>query len=163
MAVAICGIVMLLTAASFGHAQSIYTDPDGYYKLQVPAGWKPEAQANGLNLLKGPAFVSLIKMKGQGTAQSLVEFLAQRIKSQWKNFEGASAGDSQIAGRPGAYGWFTGINPKGIETVLKIAATTDGESGYAMVLSAPRNEFASTKGDFERIEAGFELTKSKPK
>ena len=161
MRTALWGIVMLLTAVSFGYAQSIYADPDGRYKLQVPAGWEPQAQANGLNLLKGPAFVSVIKVKGQGTAQGLVEFLAQRIKSQWKNFQGASAGDSQIGGRPGAYGWFTGLNPKGIEAVLKIAATTDGESGYAMVFSAPRSEFASTKGDFERIEAGFELTRSK--
>ena len=163
MRAALWGIVMLLTAVSFGHAQSIYTDPDGHYKLQVPAGWQPQAQGNGLNLLKGPAFVTVVRMKGQGTPQSLIEFFAGRIKTQWKNFQGASAGDSQFAGRPGAYGWFSGINPRGVEAVLKIVATTDAESGYAMILSAPRNEFASNKGDFERIEAGFELMRSKPK
>jgi hypothetical protein len=161
MRAAIWGIVILLTGASFGYAQSVYTDPDGYYKLQVPPGWQAQTQANGLNLLKGSAFVSVVRMKGQGTPQSLVEFFAQRIKAQWKMFEGASAGDSQVGGRPGTYAWFTGINPKGNEAVLKIVATTDAESGYVMLLSAPRSDFGSTKADFERIEAGLELTKSK--
>jgi hypothetical protein len=156
---------MLLTAASFGYAQTVHSDPDGYYKLQVPAGWQVQTQANGVSLLKESSYASALRMKGQGTPRALIEFFASRIGSQWKKFDGASAGDSQFGGRPGAYAWFTGINPKGIEAVLKIVTTTDGESGYAMLLSASRSDFASVKADFERIEAGFEITKpcNKPK
>ncbi|HSV61096.1 MAG TPA: hypothetical protein VLJ19_19570 [Variovorax sp.] len=151
---------LLLAAAPLvaAHAQSIYSDPAGRYTLQVPSGWKVEPQGGGVSLLKGPAYASVLTAGGRGAPKGMVEALAQRVSSQWQHFTGTSAGDAQLGGKPGAYAWFTGVNPRGTEGVLKIAATVDGEIGYAMLMSAPRSEFAAYKGDLEQIEAGFRLT-----
>jgi len=151
--------VALVAAAPALHAQqSTYTDPQQRYTLLVPPGWRAEPQGGGVSLLNGPAYASVIRVPGQGAPKSLVEALAQRFPAQWQNFAGSSAGDAQFGGRPGAYGWFTGINPRGAEAVLKVVATVDGDSGYAMMISAPRADFPKYKQDLERIEAGFRLT-----
>jgi hypothetical protein len=149
---------LLLAAAPLVHAQSPYTDPDARYTLQVPPGWRVEAQAGGVSLLKGPAYASVLKVGGRGAPKGLVEALGQKFLSQWQRFAGTSSGDVQFGGKPGAYAWFTGINPRGAEAVLKIVATVEGETGYAMVISALRSDFPAYKGDLEQIEAGFRLT-----
>ncbi|SFM14644.1 hypothetical protein [Variovorax sp. OV329] len=155
---------LLLSAALLGacattlHAQTSYTDPEQRYTLQVPAGWRVEPQGGGVSLVNGPAYASVIRVSGRGAPKSLVEALAQRFPSQWQGFAGSSAGDTQFGGKPGAYGWFTGTNPLGIEAVLKLVATVDGESGYAMMISSPRSDFPKYKQDLEKIEAGFRLT-----
>ena len=148
----------LLAGAPALHPQPTYTNPQQRYPLQVPPGWRAEPQGGGVSLLNGPAYASVMRVPGKGAPRSLVEALAQRFPSQWQNFAGSSAGDAQFGGRPGAYGWFTGINPRGAEAVLKVVATVDGDSGYAMMISAPRADFPKYKLDLERIEAGFRLT-----
>jgi len=141
------------------HAQAdgSYADPAGRFTLQVPAGWKVEPQGGGVSLLKGPAYASVLTAAGRGAPQGMVEALSQRIGAQWQRFAGSSSGEAQLGGRPGAYAWYSGVNPRGTESVLKIAATVDGETGYAMLLSAPRGEFAGYKAELEQIEAGFRL------
>ena len=153
-------LMLLLAASSLVHAQSIYTDPEKSYKVQVPPGWRIETQPGGVSLLKGPAYASVLKVSGRGAPKAMVEALGQKFVSQWRRFDGASSGDSQFGGKPGAYAWFTGANPRGVDAVLKIVGTVDGEFGYAMMISAPRSDFANFKADFEKIESGFELTGS---
>lgn len=149
--------VALLLWSTLAWTASDYADPDGFYRLDVPEGWTLTSQANGISLTRGAAYASLIRMQGRGTPASLREFFAGRIGSQWRQFDGASAGDAGFGGRSGVFGWYTGINPRGVEAVLKIVTTTDNEFGYAMLISAPRQEFGAVKGDLERIEAGFRL------
>jgi hypothetical protein len=138
---------------------SVYSDPDGYYALRVPDKWEIHTQTNGVSLLRGQAYASVLRMKGRGTPGSLIEFFSSRIGSQWKQFDGANYGESGFGGKPGAFAWYTGLNPKGVEAVLKIVATADAESGYAMLMSVPRAEFPAVKADFEEIEKGFTLLK----
>ena len=146
-------------AAELTHAEpSTYSDPDGRFTLQVPNGWRVEPQGGGVSLLKGPAYASVLTAAGRGAPAGMVEALAQRFGSQWQRFAGTSSGNVQFGGKPGAYAWFTGVNPRGTEAVLKIAATVEAGTGYAMLISAPRSEFAAYKGELERIEAGFRLT-----
>ncbi|MDM0021096.1 hypothetical protein [Variovorax saccharolyticus] len=149
---------LLLAVVPLAHAQSTYTDPDGRYSLQVPPGWRVEPQGGGVSLLKGPAYASLMKVGGRGAPKGLVEALGQKFPSQWQRFTGTSAGEVQFGGRPGAYAWFTGVDPRGTEAVLKIVATVEGETGYAMMSAAPRSDFPAYKADLEKIEAGFRLT-----
>ena len=138
-------------------AQTAYSDPAGNYRLAVPAGWQVQPQGGGVSLLSGPAYASLIIVSGRGSPKGLVEAMAQNFLGQWRSFQGASTGDTRFAGNNGAYSWFTGVNPKGVESVLKIVATTDGEQGYALIYSAPRSTFGSRKADLESVEASIEL------
>jgi hypothetical protein len=153
-------LATLLVAAAplMVHAQSTYQDPAGRYTLQVPSGWQAEPQGGGVSLLKGPAYASVLTAAGRGAPKGMVEAIGQQVASQWQRFTGTSAGDVQFGGKPGAYAWFTGVNPRGTESVLKIAATVDGATGYAMIMSAPRSEFAAYKAELEQIEAGFRVT-----
>lgn len=154
----ILATLLLAAAPLVAQAQSIYSDPAGRYTLQVPSGWKVEPQGGGVSLLKGPAYASVLTAGGRGAPKGMVEALAQRVSSQWQRFTGTSSGDAQFGGKPGAYAWFTGVNPRGTEAVLKIVATVDGETGYVLMISAPRSDFATYKGDLEQIEASFRVT-----
>ncbi|MDM0070507.1 hypothetical protein [Variovorax sp. J31P207] len=150
---------LMLAAVPLVHAQTTYTDPDGgRYALQVPPGWRVEAQSGGVSFLKGPAYASVMKVSGRGAPKGLVEAIGQKFPSQWPRFAGTSSGDALFGGKPGAYAWFTGVNPRGTEAVLKIVATVDGETGYVLMISAPRSDFATYKGDLEQIEASFRVT-----
>jgi hypothetical protein len=151
-------MVLLLAVASLVQAQSNYTDAERSYKLHVPPGWQIETQPGGVSLIKGQAYASVWKVSGRGAPKGLVEALSRKIASQWKHFEGASSGNSQLGGKPGAYAWYTGVDPRGVDAVLKVVAVVDGEFGYALFVSAPRSNFDTFKGDFDKIEAGFELT-----
>lgn len=137
--------------------QDVYTDPAGSYRLAVPAGWQVQAQGGGVSLLNGPAYASLLTVGGRGAPAGLVEAIANNFLSQWQHFEGASSGAARFAGREGAYAWYTGANPRGVEAVVKIVATVAGDTGYVLMYSAPRADFGGFKADFERIEASVEL------
>lgn len=139
------------------NAETHYTDPEGQYRLPVPENWQIAPQRNGVSLIDGSAYASLWKVKGEGAPQGLVEAIAGKITSQWQGFEGANSGDCQFAGRPGFCAWFTGTNPKGVLSVLKMAGATEAGYGYVLFMSAPRSEFSGKKAQFEQIQNGFEI------
>lgn len=138
-------------------ADNIYADPDGHYRLLAPSGWKVNAQKQGVSLIRGQAYASLMHVRGEGEPKGLVEAMAQRITSQWQGFDGANSGDCRFAGQPGFCAWYTGTNPRGVAAVLKMAGTTGSGHGYVLFMSAPRKEFAAHKSEFERIQSSFEI------
>ena len=139
-------------------AASSFNDPNGHYRLPVPDGWQVTQQKNGVSLIKGDAYASLMHFQGSGSPQGLVEAIARQFTSQWKGFDGASSSACQLAGQAGFCAWYSGRNPKDIEAVLELAGTTDANSGYVLVISSPRKEFGTLKKTFERIKRGFALT-----
>ena len=112
--------------------RSTYADPGAATPCRCPAAGEVEPQGGGVSLLKGPAYASLLTAAAAARPRGMVEALAQRVAPQWQRFSGTSSGEAQFGGKPGAYAWFTGVDPRGTESVLKIAATVDGETGYAM-------------------------------
>jgi hypothetical protein len=147
----------LLAVSLPASGESVYWDPDGYYTLSVPAGWNVETQSGGVSLVRGLASASFLKMKGQGTPESLVAFISDQVTSQ-ADLVATGSGHCQFGGRAGFCAGFEGVAPKGWDEIMKIVSTTDSEYGYAMIATVPTSDFEDVKADLEQIEKGFRLS-----
>ncbi|MEP6690358.1 MAG: PDZ domain-containing protein [Gemmatimonadaceae bacterium] len=135
---------------------SMYRDPSGRFALSVPQGWNAVPQGQGVVVTNGTAMVVVSPMK-PASGQEIVGYVSQQYAQQWQNFQSANKGDFQLSGQPAAYAMFTGTNPKGVAALLRIAGVSAGGQGYALIISAPRNEFNSVAPTLQSIETSFTL------
>lgn len=136
-------------------ADEVFRDPSGFYSIVVPSGWVVQAQEDGVSLSRELAWASVWHVEGSGPPEGLTEAIASSIAQSWQDFRGASANPCQVAGAPGYCAWFTGVDGRGNEAVLSIQTVTGSGHGYALMMSAPRNDFTSLQETFDRISGSF--------
>jgi hypothetical protein len=138
-------------------ADSTYRHPTGFTIL-VPAGWKTDVQQSGVNVGKESAYVSVMVVEGSGSPQGLLEAIVSRVSSQWKQWQPVKRESCNLAGMDGACGWYTGVNPRGNDASLKVAAGGKDGKGYVLFIGAPRQNYADFSRDLDNIERSFSLS-----
>ena len=143
-------------------ADSTYQHPTGF-SILVPAGWGTDVQQSGVNVSKGPAYVSVMVVGGSGSPSGLLEAIVSRIAPQWKNWQPVKRESCSLAGMDGACGWYTGVNPKGNDEGLKVAAAGKDGKGYILFVAAPRQNYNDFSRDLDSIERSFSLSSGETK
>jgi hypothetical protein len=149
---------LLLVALSFPgwSADSTFRHPAGF-SILVPDGWTTDSQKSGVNVVKSSASVGVMVVEGSGSARGLLEAIVSSMAGQWKNWQESKRGNCKVAGLDGACGWYVGVNPKGSEQSIKIAAAGKDGKGYVLFVSGPHENFAAFTRDLDRIENSFSL------
>lgn len=152
--VPLLALVILAGGASL-RAQTTYRDPQGRFGIAVPAGWTTDAQGDGVRLDRGTVFAVVTPFEGAASGQDVVISLLNQYGSQWKNFSEVTHGNHPIAGQPGAFAVFRGLNPKGVPSTLRLAGVARGNAAWALIISAPDRDYAAAQASIESLERGF--------
>jgi hypothetical protein len=143
-------------------ADPVYRDPQGRFTLSLPASWIPAQDENGVRFTRGRAYIAVLALKAQGSAQALLSSVGQSVSAQWKDFQ---IFDSEAATFGGAQGVFTtavGINPAGYRAFLAFYAVESGNTGYVMLQSGPVEEMKNVDAEMDRIAQSFTLLARSP-
>ena len=138
-------------------ADSTYRHPMGF-SILVPSGWRTDVQQSGVNVSKESAYVSVMVVEGSGSPHGLLEAIVSRVSSQWKQWQPVKRESCNLAGMDGACGWYTGVNPRGNDASLKVAAAGKDGKGYILFVGAPRQNYADFSRDLDSIEKSFSLS-----
>ncbi len=141
-------------------ADEVFRDPSGFYIIVVPFGWTVQAQQSGVTLSHELAWASVWHVEGSGPPEGLTEAIASSIAQSWQEFNGASANPCQVSDAEGYCAWFTGVDGRGNEAVLSIQTVASAGHGYALMMSAPRNDFTRLQETFDRISDSFSASLS---
>src|SRR5579862_9718361 len=129
-----------------------YSDPQGRFTVQMPAGWTlKQLNSDAVYLSAGAAYCTLMVLPGDDPRPSL-DAIAKQTGGQWKNFKEARRGEMRLAGRAGTYITYSGTNPVGAEAYLEMMAVSDRGRVFLLMMSAPKAEFGNLKPAFDLIE-----------
>jgi hypothetical protein len=152
-------LLALMTCAAMFHVasavESVYRDPQGRFILRVPDRWTTAPTDGGVSIKSGKAWAEVIVFSGIGNSIDLLSFLSEQIKNQSKNFKEINSGPCRFGGQQGTCGLYSGVDPRGIASILKIAAMVTGGKGYTLMLATPQQEFPLFKADLDQLEQSF--------
>jgi hypothetical protein len=104
---------------------------------------------------QGNTYVNLIVVDGLSSVAGFMQTMAQQYHDQWKNFQSLQTGKWTLAGSPGEYGMYSGVNPQGVSALLRIVVASESGKGFLMLTSVPQSDWEAQKADLQRIEQGF--------
>lgn len=155
----IAGVALIIIAGLSlpAHAQGsrTYRDPDGRFTLTIPAGWNAAPAKGGVVVTRGNASAVFSPFDGATGPQQIVAALAAQYGAQWRNLSRFDAGEFQIGGQPAAYAMYTGVSPRGAESLLRVAGVGQGREAFAIIISVPREEFNAASPTLQAIESSF--------
>jgi hypothetical protein len=150
-------LAILFAMTGFSGAAT-FNDPQGRYTLEAPAGWKAtQLNSDAVQLMNAPAYVTVMVLPGADAGMNL-DSIAKQTVGQWRGFAEAQRGETRLAGRTGRYVTYAGTNPAGADAFLEVMAIADRGSTYLLMVSAPKTQFSSFQGAFDRIEKSLTLT-----
>lgn len=129
--------------ASMQSGAQVFSDPQGRYRLTVPAGWSatPQADSGALELAFGPSWAML--MTGSGSVPGDVNHqVTQQIQAQFSGFQLLNEGDLLVNGHPSHGTTATGINPKGARVSVLVLSISAGSGHFLTIVSSSPNDLA---------------------
>jgi hypothetical protein len=149
---------LLLLAVPAPWAEStgtLYRDPSQRFSILVPPGWKLRPLGDGVQIVRGDSYVSVLIFEHTTDGASLISELSQQIGKKWKHFEPASQEESTLAGLKASTLSFVGVNPQGVKAVLKLTGTVSDHTAYVLVTGAPESELPRVKETLVQMEQSF--------
>jgi len=145
-------------------AQTTYTDPNGLFTVQVPAGWhsEPDATAHQVTLVNGP-LLAILMVSPQNktnamTAKEFIDATAGEFASQCPTSRIAQSGDVALAGTPGKYTLFTCSDLKSPAVAETSAALTPTPALIGLTTISPLSRYYDSLPVLDSIRASLRLT-----
>jgi hypothetical protein len=153
------GIVAVLTLLAGSAQAEDYRDPQGRFAFEIPNGWTAAPRGNDVVIATNGAgpFVVIEIVPGGNADRNRINAAVGQIGAQWRNFTQKEAGGKTLAGRPGFYVFFDGLNPGGVQATLRVAGTYVGDDAYVLLMSAPAAEFGRYSVAFKQIESSLAI------
>ena len=154
---AVAALILFASLLAVPSAAATYTEPDGRFSMTLPNGWSAKSLGRGeWNFFNGRgAFVHVVDVPGAGTDARNVNQLIDRVRAQWQKSERLDGGPAQLGGQQGFYVTFAGVNPAGVDALLRAVAAPFGNDGYVLLMSAPVPDYAKLQGTFKEMERSF--------
>lgn len=133
----------------------VYRDAQGRYEIAIPAGWQAIPQQGNLEVRNGNAYALLAPFNAQMSGEQIVSAMTRQYNTQWQRLQMVTQGQVMLSGAPGAYVMLRGQNPRGVESLLRIAAASSGGQAWMFVISAPLQEFNQVASELQQIETSF--------
>jgi hypothetical protein len=117
-------VTLILSSLVWGEP---YADPQGRFRLEMPAGWA----ASGAYLVSGKAYALPMVVARDG-----VEAMVAQFGKQWKEYR--RVGNLSYAG----------INPSGVSAMVQVHTRPLGAEALMLLVSAPAAEWAGRQAEF---------------
>lgn len=151
-------LVCIALATPLWSSDSTFKHPQGFSVL-VPDGWTAESQKGGVVISKGTANVDVFAFPGNGSPESLIDAIEPQITKQWRSIKKLKQAACPVVGSGnGVCAWYSGVNPKGESTGLKVIALVQQEKGYLLFVEVPQENTSAFSADLNRIEKSFSVS-----
>jgi hypothetical protein len=135
-----------------------FRDKQGRFTVVVPQGWTAKAlDKNAVQIAAPPAYVTIFALQTTANARQICSQMEAQIYSQWEGLEVVLEGPISLSGRPAYAAVFTGKNPQGVLSSLRIVGLSWGDRGYALMFSVPGDRFDAVKSALDKIEHSFSV------
>ena len=159
----ILGVVAVSVLVS-AHSQSwsnLFRDKQSRFTVSVPQGWTTAMlDENTVQVASPPAYVTIFVFHTSADAQAIVAQLMAQIGPQWQGLKQVRADQTTVSGRPAYSVVYSGTNPKGVPSALRIIGLTLDKDGYALMFSVPVDRFDALKPALDSIERSFSVAKA---
>jgi hypothetical protein len=150
----------VLTAATVVNSQSgggnLYQDPQGRFTVRLPSGWTASAlDQNTVQFAGDGAFATVFVLRGGGTAEEFISLLSGQYAQKWKDFKQLKSGQATLGGLPGMAAAYSGINPNGVLSSLRIVAAVRADRGYGLLIFAPQDRLRAAMPALDLLESSL--------
>jgi len=140
-----------------------YRDPAGRFSIPVPPGWTVKPLGEMLQLQSGNAYTLVTVIPGGGDDPHRIARFTDDFGKQWKAYERKKTGLMQVGGTEGAYAIYTGVNARGVDSLVKALSVPLGSSAVVVLTYCPMAEWESKRQVVEgALESGFMVGRGSP-
>lgn len=144
------------------HAQTVHVDPAGRFTLEVPKNWNVVSGKDGVTTLSTrSAAVTIEKVVGRSPEQVLDATLAATA-GRWTRFAETERGTTTLAGVPATVVLATGVNPRGVASIYRLAVGAFADGVIVLAASVPKEQFGLTRIALENIEESLAPGRNTP-
>ncbi len=150
----------VLAAAAFVYPQagggSLYQDPQGRFTVRLADGWTASAlDQNTVQFAGDGAYATIFVLRGSGTAEEFISLLAGQYAQKWKDFKQLKSGQASLGGLPGTAAAYSGINPNGVLSSLRIVAAIRAGGGYGLLIFSPQERLRAAMPALDLLESSL--------
>jgi hypothetical protein len=150
--IAVCGL------ARVSEAGNLYRQPNGYFTVDVPAGWQVKADGPSTSVSRGNFYVTVLVFENMTDSAAAVAQVTQQFSQQWKEFSKGPGGAFPLGKLDtGTYALYRGVNPAGQRAKLEVLGASYGKRSYVMLLSGPVQAWNDFDQEWHDILYGFEV------
>jgi hypothetical protein len=156
--VSVCLLAAGTTLNSQSGAGNFYQDPQGRFAVRLANGWTASAlDQNTVQFAGDGAFAVVFLLRGGDTAEEFISLLAGQYARQWQNFKQLKGGQATLGGLPGMAAAYSGTNPNGALSSLRIVAAMRPDRGYGLVISVPQDRIRAAMPALDLLESSFTI------
>jgi hypothetical protein len=153
-------IIWICAASTIANSQSgggnLYEDPQGRFSLRLASGWTASVlDQNTVQFAGDGAYATVFVLHGSGTAQEFISLLAGQYAQKWKDFKQLKSGQAVLGGLPGTAAAYSGINPDGVLSSLRIVAAMRPGGGYGLLIFSPQERLRAAMPALDLLESSL--------
>ena len=138
-------------------AGETYRDPAGRFSFEYPAGYQASSLGeDGVSVTGASSYVTVLVFPREEPGAAVARF-ARQVGPQWRQFTAGRHGETSLAGRPGVYAVYSGIDPKGVVSTLSLLAVADGAHTYLLAMASANSAYAQNQPLFDLLGKTFSL------
>jgi len=135
---------------------NLYQDPQGRFSVRLASGWTSSVlDQNTVQFAGDGAYATVFVLRGSGTAEEFISLLAGQYGQKWKDFKQLKSGQATLGGLPGMAAAYSGINPNGVLSSLRIVAATRAGIGYGLLIFSPQDRLRAAMPALDLLESSL--------
>ncbi len=138
-------------------APTTYRDHANRFSITVPVGWRIRPLGDSVQVVRGDSYLSVLVFEHTSDVSALVAVLGQKMGNKWQRFQTVGQGKSTLAGFEASTASFSGQNPRGVDSVLKLAGLVSNHTAYVLVIGATKTDLPKVQDTLTQIEHSFSL------
>ena len=143
-------------ASSQSGGDNLYQDPNRRFTVHLASGWTASPlDQNTVQFAGDGAFATVFVLRGSGTAEEFVSLLASQYSQKWKELRKLKSGQATLGGVPGIAAAYSGINPDGALSSLRIVAAVRADRGYGLLIFAPQERLRAAMPALDLLESSL--------
>lgn len=136
--------------------RNLYQDPQGRFTVRLAGGWTASTlDQNTVQFAGDGVFATVFVLRAGGTAEEFIALLAGQYAQKWKDFKQLKSGQATLGGLPGMAAAYSGINPNGILSSLRIVAAVRADRGYGLLIFAPQERLRAAMPALDLLESSL--------
>lgn len=152
-----CVVLLLMALAVCAGAQTLQSDPQQRYTIDVPLGWKVTTTADAMKLTMGDSFIQILHFPGQGSAVKVLQVAMSQASESFAGGQPLQQGETIFGGEHAIFANYAAFDDRSVSVYLRFVAT---DSGWVFYAGSPQSGFTTLRETFLKIEHSFRFTNS---
>jgi hypothetical protein len=154
--VSACVLAVAAPVISQSGGDNLYQDPQGRFTVRLASGWTPSTlDQNTVQFAGDGSYATVFVLRGGGTADEFISLLAGQYAQKWKDFKQLKGGQATLGGLPGIAAAYSGVNPNGVLSSLRIVAAVRAGGGYGLLIFSPQERLRAAMPALDLLESSL--------